>query len=210
MEDRFRFRGFLKAEKMIGRVVRIDWEPRTICIVIGDKHYTVGFGEVDLIQRTGMKDKNGVLIYEGDKLSNGDDGQIYIRGSVVWHKDGFALECSSGILFNPQGGRWEDYSIVGNIYEDEEITTATADNCSGDNCKIMDYLKMLNHNVLIITNHLTGSLKYTDTDCKHNSKLGCMRGLTPGHPRAIKEHEEELRKERLQKGSECDGCEWKE
>ena len=43
--------------------------------------YIRNFGEVELMQSTGLKDKNGVEIFEGDVV-NYDDGEFSYIGSV--------------------------------------------------------------------------------------------------------------------------------
>jgi uncharacterized phage protein (TIGR01671 family) len=84
----------------------------------------------DIQQYTGLKDKNGKEIYEGDILWNDREKSIY---EVMWLKE----ECRFGLRFkfrkNYQGDTWietrEDIpfnripncEITGNIYENPEL-----------------------------------------------------------------------------------------
>lgn len=95
-------------------------------------------GQVEhLMQYTGLKDKNGVEIYEGDVLSvntgNFDTGGI---GEVVWFESGsnFAVTgrrnlphhhalpdmCERGCMHH-QLVKWLVTEVIGNIYEHPEL-----------------------------------------------------------------------------------------
>lgn len=85
-----------------------------------------------LMQYTGLKDKNGKEIYEGDILSHelpykcDKCEQTHIIGVVEWDVDGWFLKCisegdhkiydSMGMIYD-----WEDREIIGNIYENKEL-----------------------------------------------------------------------------------------
>lgn len=79
-----------------------------------------------LMQYTGLKDKNGVEIYEGDILWLGDAGSIV---QILWSDFKLRLK-----WVNPMGASdniyaWkDDLEVIGNIYENPELLEASNEN----------------------------------------------------------------------------------
>lgn len=84
----------------------------------GDKD---GCDNIILMQYTGLKDRQGVEIYEGDVLDY--DNGIGIKGIVKWYEDGFAIgilgagDASNKSLYQST----EDIEVIGNIHENPEL-----------------------------------------------------------------------------------------
>lgn len=129
MNREIKFRAYDKHTKIMLPVVDIIKFTKSESInIIRDGAYGVGVTipyqpQIELMQFTGLHDKNGKEIYEGDIISNG-----YEKCIVVWVKEytGFMLklinkEYEDKEWTNPMIDLRKDEEVIGNIYENPEL-----------------------------------------------------------------------------------------
>lgn len=117
-----KFRAWEKSLKQIIPVDNIDFEKR----MVNTESAWRMFDEIELMQYTGLKDKNGKEIYEGDILDT-DLERPYL---VVEFRNGcFVIECCDDeeiyydIMFplEKEISNLEYHKVIGNIYENPEL-----------------------------------------------------------------------------------------
>ena len=80
------------------------------------------YDDVKLMQYTGLKDKNGVKIYEGDIMQGKDYEEETIRGEVVFDKGSFYIDLSKCEYPNSLLCLSNDEDeVIGNVYENKEL-----------------------------------------------------------------------------------------
>ena len=121
-----KFRAWVKEKKAIFEVILIDYVTKKVTYLLERVGHLLNirhdkFNNVELMQYTGLKDKNGKEIYEGDILFE-SSGEEYFK--VVFEDGSFRAEFE---------GDFEEHSfdlidvvaqgceVVGNIYENTEL-----------------------------------------------------------------------------------------
>ena len=128
MSREIKFRAWLKEDKKMENVKTMDFTDKTIRCLKKNEFINayllrrVSFDDVELMQYTGVKDKNDKEIYEGDILFFRDENTKYV---VVWQDTAFIIK-SIEIRKYSEKMCWLDDTeicceIVGNIYENKNL-----------------------------------------------------------------------------------------
>ena len=72
--------------------------------------------QVAIMQYTGLKDKNGMVIYEGDIVQTGWQGNE--KGVVVFESSTYCVDSGNGYMYFNHP---ESYEVIGNVYENPEL-----------------------------------------------------------------------------------------
>ena len=140
---------YIKNLNIVREVEMIDFYNKQVLVyVIGvrprGKADVYSFNEVEFMENTGLKDKNGKYIYVGDILKFDDEfptwdyeGEVSACGgfnvAIVTKEKNFItltnfqaddgrleeMLCTRELIFDELN--FEDYEIIGNIYENEEL-----------------------------------------------------------------------------------------
>lgn len=113
-----KFRAFLKEDKTICDVVRIDLFAKCALVKLKNgRHKDFSFDDIKLMQFTGLYDKHGKEIYEGDVVRLRSDKKI---AKVVFEKGKFLTKIGKS---NYSLGNWETHAIeiIGNIHDNPEL-----------------------------------------------------------------------------------------
>lgn len=120
--NNLKFRVWDKKLQIFGTVSNIDFEFEEVTFYIDDEEELETcqpFEDVEIMQSTGLKDKNGVEIFEGDIVSRFKN----TVEEVVWNsrKGWWAIQTRGEIGLTVLAQFIEVVEIIGNIYENKEL-----------------------------------------------------------------------------------------
>ena len=117
-----KFRGWDKKENRMREIVLIDLRNRQVLVETDESEECdlLDFCEVELMQFTGLRDKNGREIYEGDIVRGaGIKPKVYVVGWLDTY-GGFAFLDDEKAI--PAYEFLNDFcEVIGNIYENPEL-----------------------------------------------------------------------------------------
>ena len=122
MQDRFKFRVWLKAANKMYNVHSLHIG--TNKAIISSRHGNVSIyinKNTILMQSTGLKDKNGKLIYEGDRVYIDCEDETAI---IKWSNDlaRFTIHFEDEAVFADFDNYYsKELEVIGNIYENSEL-----------------------------------------------------------------------------------------
>lgn len=118
MQQEIKFRVFDKEMKTMHKVSSIDFESKEVFIY--DKNgfdKNLSFDEIELMQFTGLTDKSGGEVYEGDVLDTSDGYGVIERSS---YDGGWDVRFSDGCIIGISE-IIKSLVVAGNVYKNPEL-----------------------------------------------------------------------------------------
>jgi hypothetical protein len=109
--------------------VMIEWFPEFFSamspVTKFGSEFPVSGGSIVLMQYTGIKDKNGVEIYEGDIMAGGDEPLVVVFDTEDVGSCGccYSEFKGSGFIVERDYGK-DGLEVIGNIYKNHDLLSA--------------------------------------------------------------------------------------
>lgn len=120
-----RFRAWLKNDKEMIDADEIHFDNGQLDFIGDAITFMRMADEVELMQSTGLKDKNGKEIFEGDVVTNGWKRQVVTFGTQEVEEDFGSIRIYRGFNLYLGGGYpnaiMSEFEVVGNIYENPDL-----------------------------------------------------------------------------------------
>ena len=126
-----KFRAWLKEDKKMVNVETMDFTDKSIQYLKRSEIINAyilrreSFDDVELMQYTGVKDKNGKEIYEGDiVLIKLDETSTWYKTVVGFKKGAFIANLigkEDYVYIFHHGFTGDDFEIIGNVYENKNL-----------------------------------------------------------------------------------------
>lgn len=131
--NNLKFRAYIKSIQKIVDVLEINFKNKIATLDIDTKKVypdvsfwwkeaSVPFSNIEIMQSTGLKDKNGKEIFDGDIVSKENEYVVIKSFTGLWkavsQKDD---EKDRELYFLTLADVCEDIEVIGNIYENREL-----------------------------------------------------------------------------------------
>lgn len=121
-----KYRAWLKNDKEMIDVMQIAFDTKWIRVFYQLNYRWFKFDDVLLMQSTGLKDKNGQEIFEGDILGSKDG----LLNGIIEYREDLGMWTNTLIRYNNFERLCNvasDRKIIGNVYQNPELLEADND-----------------------------------------------------------------------------------
>ena len=109
-----KYRAWVRFMQKMGRVNELNLSSGSALVDVYP--YGIESDAIDLMQYTGLKDKSGVEIYEGDIFFDGIENCV-----IKWCKFSHSLRAFDGNEYHEISDWLNDREVIGNIHQNPEL-----------------------------------------------------------------------------------------